>query len=815
VLLDPPWRRVAVPSNEPATSIVEPVQTPPSLHWQPGEQDAFLGSPIKSLAGRADEALFDRLLDQMDARRPLPLVDVKRLSDKRIAELGEEVVADSIDAATLCHMLSRIGDDFVARAVELVLASLPERGLFDAMAPVRASSLARRAAAQLPRRRDDIEQMLRTGNGRVRGTFVPSGAERWLERHARAAIGGLASVGADRAHSGHEPARMALGWIAVVDGQATGIAALDGEFAPLRPLAGCDFTDELAWLPILVASGLERAALTLLGEHALLAAAPWVAHAASGSAREQALAWLVRHDAAVRPLLVDHGDASTADVLRALDGDTTAGDPGLEDVPTAVPPLPDWLDLSSLPCPMLKGREPLPADTVVALAEMLRFTSLARPYAGVAQVKRGCDAESLDAFALALLHSWREHGEQARDRWILDACGAVGADGCARAIHQLIAGWSRAAKLPQRGWDEEVHRVVTSEEGDRNWNFSLTAVDVLAAIGSDLALTALDELAGHGVQSWLRKAARRALDGVLRGRKLRREQLDDAIVPNIGLDDDGSMRLSLGERTCRVGFDEQLTPRLVDGEGKRLKSFPRRRKSDDAEAFEAAKERFAALRRDAKVLARQQIRQLETAMNRQRSWDRETFVQRFVEHPLLRHLGYRLLWEIDDGSLRFRIAEDGSFADARDEPTTLPAKARVRLIHPISLRDESRAAWSERFEDYEILQPFPQLGRPVHRLHDDDHGQTRLVRYAGASTTGGRLFALRRRGWSSRSGGAEMTRELPGGSDAWIRLSPPFTSDRGGEHAYEIGEAWCVDTLNRLPAIDYSELIGDLDYLTD
>lgn len=39
---------------------------------------------------------------------------------------------------------------------------------------------------------------------------------------------------------------------------------------------------------------------------------------------------------------------------------------------------------------------------------------------------------------------------------------------------------------------------------------------------------------------------------------------------------------------------------------------------------------------------------------------------------------------------------------------------RWELAHPADLRDELEA-WGEVFADYETLQPFPQLGRPLHR----------------------------------------------------------------------------------------------------
>ncbi|KJS50975.1 hypothetical protein VM98_39685, partial [Streptomyces rubellomurinus subsp. indigoferus] len=74
------------------------------------------------------------------------------------------------------------------------------------------------------------------------------------------------------------------------------------------------------------------------------------------------------------------------------------------------------------------------------------------------------------------------------------------------------------------------------------------------------------------------------------------------------------------------------------------------------------------------------------------------------------HLVRRLVWlaEADGTATAFRVAEDRTLADVRDEVFELPARASVRLAHPLLLGGDL-AAWSELFADYEILQPFRQL----------------------------------------------------------------------------------------------------------
>ena len=64
------------------------------------------------------------------------------------------------------------------------------------------------------------------------------------------------------------------------------------------------------------------------------------------------------------------------------------------------------------------------------------------------------------------------------------------------------------------------------------------------------------------------------------------------------------------------------------------------------------------------------------------------------------------------------------------------------------LTEGERSAWGEVFGDYEIIPPFPQLGRPVHRLEPGEAEAREITRFAdvkvpGVSVAGG----LEKAGW--------------------------------------------------------------------
>ena len=75
--------------------------------------------------------------------------------------------------------------------------------------------------------------------------------------------------------------------------------------------------------------------------------------------------------------------------------------------------------------------------------------------------------------------------------------------------------------------------------------------------------------------------------------------------------------------------------------------------------------------------------------------------------------------------------------------------ATVGVVHPLHLTDEQRSAWGEIFGDYEIIPPFPQLGRTVHRLEPEELRRKEIVRSKEIKVPAFTLVGiLDRHGWS-------------------------------------------------------------------
>ncbi|MFB4295040.1 DUF4132 domain-containing protein [Actinomadura sp. NTSP31] len=464
----------------------------------------------------------------------------------------------------------------------------------------------------------------------------------------------------------------------------------------------------------------------------------------------------------------------------------------------------EWVDVARLPQILLKGREyALPADATGQFVAML-----AEGHPDIETVAQMCDPGSLAEFAWAVFET-REFRTLPRPSagWIHEAIGRFGDDTTARRLAPIVADWPKSKR----------HREAQ------------VALRVFSEIGTDVALRQLDRLARKARFGGLRDAARRELDRAARERGLTAEQLADRLVPDLDLDADGTLVLDYGPRRFTVGFDERLAPYVTDTGGKRRASLPKPAATDDPETAHAAYERFKQLKKDVRAIAADQVARLERAMVDGRSWTAAEFQALLAGHPLVRHVARRLVWATGEG-VTFRLDDDRTLSDVRDDAFTLPATARVTIAHPALLPLD---AWSEIFADYEILQPFPQIGRTVHALTGDERKGSRLARFEGRTVPLGRVLQLDRRGWGRHrpSDGPEqvwVSRPVADGLHVVVTLSPGIAVDPEERVPEQrLTDVWINDrpagfrdrvgahTFDEIDATTASEILADLIGLTE
>ena len=339
---------------------------------------------------------------------------------------------------------------------------------------------------------------------------------------------------------------------------------------------------------------------------------------------------------------------------------------------------------------------------------------------------------------------------------------------------------------------------------------------VLAAIGSDAAMLRISYIATRG-RGGIKRRAQERLRAVARRRGLSEDQLADRLVPDLGLDPRGSAILDFGPRQFTVTFDEALKPLLLDGAGKRRKSLPRPNSRDDAELAAAAKRRLSQLKKDARTLASVQIARLEQAMISGRRWTRRDFERFLAGHPLLVHLVRRLVWGVygDSGALLadFRLDEQGEQVDREDEALS-PPEGPVGIVHPLELGAEALATWGALFSDYELIQPFHQLDRPVYR-RGEPGAEALLAAVGETRVPGGRILGLTSKGWQrgpiEDNGFFYSVRAAIGGLRAALSFRPGINVD--GVYGVDEDQALVLKLEGEIGPVPYSELLLQLEGL--
>ncbi|WP_242894684.1 DUF4132 domain-containing protein [Actinomadura litoris] len=460
------------------------------------------------------------------------------------------------------------------------------------------------------------------------------------------------------------------------------------------------------------------------------------------------------------------------------------------------PKIGDWMDPAALPQVLLRGRDlALPADATRRLVELL-----AMPVRYDAEATRDLDRASVAEFGRALFRKWRDAGAPSKDTWALVQLGRSGDDETVRRLTPIVRAWP-------------------GEGGHKN---AVTGLGVLAEIGSDVALMHLHGIAQKIKFKGLKGEAQARIREVADRLGLGTEQLADRLVPTFGLDAAGSMTLDYGPRRFVVGFDERLRPVVADEDGRPRKSLPKPGAKDDPDLAPAAHRAFAALKKDVRVVASAQVTRLERAMVTGRRWTAAEFHEFIAGHPLVWHLARRLVWFAGEHGA-FRIAEDRTLAGVGDDAFTLPASALVGVAHPLHL---DVAAWSEVFADYAILQPFRQLGRPVHALTERERDGARLERFEGLKVPVGSVAGLVRFGWERgepQGGGNEtwISRPVDGGRHLVVELDPGLSAmefGATGDHQ-TLTRVWLDEKPGEYPAYKKERLaalplLGELDPVT-
>lgn len=391
--------------------------------------------------------------------------------------------------------------------------------------------------------------------------------------------------------------------------------------------------------------------------------------------------------------------------------------------------LPSWATGDQLP-PLLIGDRRLNDSQVAQLLQLFASTELSQKHPLFVALRAQVKDHIRDAFAWQLFQNWLGDGCPSKDKWAMAAIGQLGADGCVMKLTPLIRVWP----------------------GESQHARAVLGLECLRAIGSSLALMQLSGIAQKLKFKALQAKAQLFVNEIAQERGLSRDELEDRVVPDCGLDENGRRVFSYGVRSFSFVLDSDLKAMVRDENGKVRPNLPDPNSKDDAALAEQSQAEWKLLKKQVKEVATIQAGRLEQAMITGRRWSPGDFLSLLVQHPLMTHLVQKLIWAgyASDGSKRltFRITEERDLADGDDNTVILEDCTSIGIVHPLDLSDAERARWGEVLSDYELVAPFPQIGRAVHGLEAGEVASESLSRFNGLKLVAPTLvFTLEKQGW--------------------------------------------------------------------
>lgn len=394
--------------------------------------------------------------------------------------------------------------------------------------------------------------------------------------------------------------------------------------------------------------------------------------------------------------------------------------------------VPTYLNPVALPPLVVKDHRLSSDQTELLLAGLSTGETT---HALVTAAKQHVEPASRDRFAVALLNLWLANGGPAKNIWLMTGAGLLGGDRFVHTLTPMIREWPGLSQHKR----------------------AVTGLDALRNVGSDNALQSISGIASKVKFAALKKRANEAMGEIADARGFTRDQLEDRVVPDGGLDERGTRSFDYGPRQFLVNLtpDAKVIVRdLVDGRptGKPKTALPSVLKSDDATLATEAREEFKVLKKTLTGLAKVQTQRFERAMMSGRRWTFAEHQQFIARHPLLRGLLSALVWGIYDADQQLlgtvRFDEEGAPVTPDDEPVEISEDQHLGIVHPIDLAPQTISQWADVLADYELVAPFQQLDRPVFSLPADQGDDTDLHGLPAGEIPAGKLFgAFTKYGW--------------------------------------------------------------------
>lgn len=297
----------------------------------------------------------------------------------------------------------------------------------------------------------------------------------------------------------------------------------------------------------------------------------------------------------------------------------------------------------------------------------------------------------------------------------------------------------------------------------RRSNQAMALLEALAGIGHPAALQVVIAASARLRQKSTQARAAEIAQRYAEDRGWSVDELADRTVPTAGFDDDGELDLPCGEeaKPYVARIDAHLAIHLFNPDGKEVKALP----AGDDENTKESKKAFSAAKKELGQIVTLQGERLFEAMCVERQWPVADWRLAFHEHPVMRRLIERLVWQGLDAEGQplglFRPTQEGDFTDAADNDVAIDDFAAVRLAHGALVDADTCKAWIGHLKDYEV-KPFIAQFDNVRAPLTEEQGQAHAI--------------TDRQGWAAES------RALRGAAEK--RGYQRVMGDGGGCHEY-------------------------------
>ncbi len=322
----------------------------------------------------------------------------------------------------------------------------------------------------------------------------------------------------------------------------------------------------------------------------------------------------------------------------------------------------------------------LPREIYEDIGFMLKFSPPGTPYIGLVELGEVADETSLAEFAWDLFESWVKADSPNKESWIIQAIALFGGARMADRLPHYIDRWYDSPH------NKRAEKIMYALESDENPYVIETFWRLI-----------------QGGFNWALFRARAHIEKIT-GIPGGIEAIADEKAPTFGMDQTRKLEFIPGS-DLEVWLDADLEPHLRTSDKAEAELDPTNQlRWERLQALCARQNRFQAVR-------------FERAMKTQRRWAFTEWHDSVFSHPLLGLLGQRIIWGTYDGDnalvATWRVDESNEIIDAQDEAFAPPVNSRVGIAHPIEMAPEDIKAWTEVLSDFEIIQPFEQITKPV------------------------------------------------------------------------------------------------------